>query len=153
MRRRRAWFDACMDAAHEDGLFDRAVALWNARDFHGAHEDWETLWHEAEGARRDWLQGLIQYAAALFHVERGFYASGFVKLMRSAAERVAGHDARHERIRFDLLAADLAAWHAHAARVERGAGLREGLPPLPVIRYRDGVAARPLPPEPAAEEA
>jgi hypothetical protein len=142
-----------MDVAHEDGLFDRAVALWNARDFHGAHEDWETLWHEAEGARRDWLQGLIQYAAALFHVERGFYASGFVKLMRSAAERVAGHDARGERVRYDLLARDLEPWHAHAARVAAGADLRGSMPPLPVIRYREGIVAAPLPPEPAPDEA
>jgi hypothetical protein len=142
-----------MDAAHDDGLFDRAVALWNARDFHGAHEDWETLWNEAEGARRDWLQGLIQYAAALFHFERGFYASGFVKLMRSAAEKTSGHDARAERIRFDALAHDLDRWHAHAAKVAAGADLRQGAPALPIIRYRDGVVAHPLPPEPPADDA
>jgi hypothetical protein len=138
--------------ADPDRLFDRAVALWNARDFHAAHEDWETLWNEAEGARRDWLQGLIQYAAALFHYERGFYASGFVKLMRSAAERVSIHDAKPERIRFDALAKDLVPWHAHARKVEAGADLRQGAPPLPVIAYRDGVRPDPLPPEPDERE-
>ena len=141
-----------MDSATEDGLFDRAVVLWNARDFHAAHEDWETLWNEAEGTRRDWLQGLIQYAAAFFHVERGFYASGFVKLMRSAAERVSGHDAHAERLHFDALARDLVPWHAHAARVAGGADLRSGAPPYPVLAYRAGVVPRPLPPEPPPEE-
>lgn len=139
--------------ADPDRLFDRAVALWNARDFHAAHEDWETLWNEAEGARRDWLQGLIQYAAALFHVERGFYASGFVKLMRSAAERVSHHDARAERIRFDALRRDLEPWHAHAARVEAGADLAGGAPALPVIGYREGVLPDPLPPDPQDTDA
>jgi hypothetical protein len=141
-----------MDGPHADALFDRAVALWNARDFHGAHEDWETLWNEAEDERRDWLQGLIQYAAALFHVERGFHASGFVKLMRSAAAKVRAHDATGERIRFDRLAQALEPWHAHAAAVEQGRPLREGLPALPLIGYREGVVARPLPPEAADEE-
>ena len=141
-----------MDAAHEDGLFDRAVAFWTAREFHAAHEDWETLWHEAAGDRRAWLQGLIQYAAALFHFERGFYATGFVKLMRSAAERVAAHDARNERIRFDVLQRDLAPWHAHATRVERGHGLRDEAPPLPRIAYREGELAHPLPPDTAVTE-
>ena len=143
---------APMDPAHEAGLFDRAVAFWNQRDFHAAHEDWETLWHEAEGDRRAWLQGLIQYAAALFHFERGFYATGFVKLMRSASERVSAHDPRGERIRFDQLQRELSAWHAHAARVDTGHGLREDAPSLPVIRYRDGVVPEPLPPDPAVAE-
>jgi hypothetical protein len=138
-----------MDPRHEERLFDRAVAHWNARDFHPAHEDWEDLWHEAEGTRRDWLQGLIQFAAAFFHFERGFHATGFSKLVRSAAERVAGHDASRERIRFDLLRADLAPWIEHGRLVEAGRPLREGAPPLPVIRYRDGVVADPLPFEPA----
>ncbi len=143
-----------MDGPHADALFDRAVALWNTGDFHGAHEDWETLWNEAEDERRDWLQGLIQYAAALFHVERGFYASGFVKLMRSAAAKVGAHDAAGERIRFDLLARALEPWHAHAAAVEQGRPLLEGRPALPLIRYREGVVPRPLPPEASlAEEA
>ena len=58
------------------------MTRFNARLFYEAHEDWEDLWHEAEGDERRWLQGLIQIAAAFFHVERGFHATGFVKLVR-----------------------------------------------------------------------
>jgi predicted metal-dependent hydrolase len=119
-----------------DDLFDRAVALFNARDFHAAHEEWETLWNDAEGPRRDWLQGLIQVAAAFFHVERGYHATGFVKLMRSAQAKLAAYDASGERMRFDLLEKDLLPWRRHADLVEQGRGLREGLPPLPTIRMR-----------------
>jgi hypothetical protein len=142
-----------MDAALADATFDRAVTYWNARDFHAAHEDWETLWNEEEGDRRDWLQGLIQYAAALFHVERGYHATGFVKLMRSAAEKTVEHDASAERIRFDLLELDLAPWHAHAQAVAAGRPLRSQMPPLPLIRYRDGVVPHALPPEAHDDEA
>lgn len=141
-----------MDTAEADALFDRAVTLWNARDFHAAHEDWETLWNEEEGVRRDWLQGLIQYAAALFHADRGFHASGFVKLMRSARARVAEHDASGERIRFDLLARDLEPWHQHAAAVEAGADLVRAQPPWPQIRWREGVVPAPAPPAPEDED-
>ena len=34
------------------GRFDRAVVLFNAGAFYDAHEDWEDLWHEAEGRER-----------------------------------------------------------------------------------------------------
>lgn len=122
-----------MDAADEQRLFDQAVEAWNARDPHAAHEFWEELWHEAEGTRRAWLQGLIQFAAALFHAERGFYASGFVKLMRSADERVAEHDASGECIDAAALQRALDPWRAHAQRVAAGADLRSGQPPWPTI--------------------
>lgn len=128
----------------DDALFDRAVARWNTRDFHAAHEDWETLWNEADGTRRAWLQGLIQYAAALFHVERGYHATGFVKLMRSAQGLTAEHDARDERLAWEALVRDLAPWHAHAAAVAQGRPLREALPAFPVLGYRPGVLPAPL---------
>ena len=82
--------DGFLTAEAARGLFDRAVAHWNAGRYFESHEDWETLWHEAEGARRAWLQGLIQFAAAFHHFGRGG-ASGFSKLVRSAAERAGGY--------------------------------------------------------------
>lgn len=141
-----------MSEPDADALFDRAVALFNAREFHAAHEDWETLWNEAEGARRDWLQGLIQIAAAFFHVERGYHASGFIKLMRSARAKVAGYDASRERIRFDLLTRDLVPWQRHADLVEQGRGLREGLPSLPTLVVREGVHFAPAAPTPSEQD-
>ena len=49
-----------MDRTLRKRLFDRGVAHFNARRFYEAHEDWEELWHEAEGDEKRWLQGLIQ---------------------------------------------------------------------------------------------
>ena len=134
------------------GLFDRAVAFFNARAFYEAHEDWETLWNEAEGAERLWLQGLIQWAAAFFHFERGYHASGFAKLLREGSEKALGYEGDCHGIRFDRLVGDMQPWFAHGVAVGAGRGLRDGAPALPVIRYADGVEPRPLPPEPYEDE-
>ncbi len=146
-----------MDAGHDErgfltpervrGLFDRAVVHWNAGAFFEAHEDWETIWHEAEGARREWLQGLIQFAAAFVHVGRD-NKSGMVKLMRSAAQRAGGYGGDTAGSDFAALWRDLAPWLAHAERVASGHPLRDGAPPLPTIHYVPGAVPMPLPPEP-----
>lgn len=130
------------------GLSDRAVAHWNAGRFFEAHEDWETLWREAEGARREWLQGLIQFAAAFVHVTRygaGGTASGFVKLVRSAARKAGEYAGDTSGIDFSRLWADLQPWIAHAERVASGGDLRTGAPAIPGIRHLPGHRPAPLP--------
>ena len=149
-----------MDAGHDAlgfltparvrGHFDRAVAHWNAGDYFEAHEDWETIWHEAEGARREWLQGLIQFAAAFVHFGRD-NASGLVKLVRSASAKAGGYGGDTAGVDFEAFWRDLAPWRAHAERVANGSPLRDGAPPVPTIRYVDGVVPTPLPPEPEPE--
>lgn len=125
------------------GLFDRAVAHWNAGAYFESHEDWETLWQEAEGAHRAWLQGLIQWAAALHHVKQGT-ASGFTKLARSATQKTAGYGGDTHGIDFAGLDAALEPWRAHAERVAAGAPLRERTPDFPRIAYRPGIEPAPL---------
>jgi predicted metal-dependent hydrolase len=125
-------------------IFDRAVRRWNDREFHEAHEDWEALWNEAEGEERRWLQGLIQWAAALFHFERGFYATGFAKLMRQGAEKAAGYAGPTWGIHFDDLLRQMEPWLAHGRAVEAGRPLRQDPPPLPVIRHVADRAPEPL---------
>jgi predicted metal-dependent hydrolase len=44
---------------------------FNAERFWHAHESWESLWLEAVTDVRQYLQGLIQLAAAYHHVQRG----------------------------------------------------------------------------------
>jgi hypothetical protein len=134
------------------GLFDRAVAHWNAGRYFESHEDWETLWHEAEGARRAWLQGLIQFAAAFHHFGRGG-ASGFAKLVRSAAERAGGYAGDTSGIDFQALWAALRPWIAHGERVGAGAALSAGAPEaVPPIVYLPGTVPAPLPFDPPAAE-
>jgi len=53
--------------------FREGIEHFNARRFWEAHEAWETLWLEAESDLEQFLQGLIQVAAAYHHVQRGTY--------------------------------------------------------------------------------
>jgi hypothetical protein len=44
------------------------IAIYNAGYYHAAHDAWEAHWLEiAEGDDRDFLQGLIQFTAAVHH--------------------------------------------------------------------------------------
>ena len=51
--------------------FRDGVAHFNATEFWHAHESWETLWLAAQSDVKQFLQGLIQVAAAFHHVKRG----------------------------------------------------------------------------------
>lgn len=63
------------------------VALFNERRFWHAHEAWEELWLVAEGEQRQFLQGLIQLAAAYHHVQRGT-KGGAARLFDAALRRL-----------------------------------------------------------------
>ena len=66
----------------------RGVELFNAHEFWHAHEAWEELWLAASGDRKQFLQGLIQLAAAYHHVKRGTSPRGSVRLFDAALRRL-----------------------------------------------------------------
>jgi predicted metal-dependent hydrolase len=67
--------------------FREGVAHFNAREFWEAHESWEELWLAAETDLEQFLQGLIQLAAAYHHVQRGTFP-GAVRLFEAALRRL-----------------------------------------------------------------
>jgi predicted metal-dependent hydrolase len=72
------------DFAH---FFLEGVENFNARKFWEAHESWETLWLQAESDLEQFLQGLIQIAAAYHHVQRGTYR-GAPRLFAAGLKRL-----------------------------------------------------------------
>ena len=68
--------------------FLAGVAHFNAHEFWEAHEAWETIWLVAESDVEQFLQGLIQVAAAYHHVKRGTYR-GAVRLFDAGLRRLA----------------------------------------------------------------
>ena len=138
-------------AEAEAGRFDRAVEHWNAGRFWHAHEDWEDLWNEAYDEHKLWLQGLIQYAAAFFHFERGFHASGFERLMATATEKTRGYAGPRHHLDWPALQRDLLPWIAYGRAVAGGAAFPAAPAPLPVLRYVAGYEPQPLPWEPDDE--
>lgn len=69
-------------------VFLRGIAHFNAREFWDAHEAWEELWLAAESDLEQFLQGLIQLAAAYHHAQRGTLR-GAVRLFAAAQRRLA----------------------------------------------------------------
>ena len=67
--------------------FLEGIDHFNARRFWEAHEAWETLWLEAESDLDQYLQGLIQIAAAYHHIQRGTYR-GAPRLFAAALKRL-----------------------------------------------------------------
>lgn len=65
------------------------VAHFNAREFWEAHESWETIWLVAASEVEQFLQGLIQVAAAYHHVKRGTFR-GAVRLFDAGLRRLSG---------------------------------------------------------------
>jgi hypothetical protein len=62
------------------------LAIFNAGDFHAAHDAWEDLWLDLESGTADerFLHGLIQFTAAVYHAYEGNWV-GSVGLADSAA--------------------------------------------------------------------
>lgn len=48
-----------------DPRFWRGVAAFGAGEYFAAHEEWEAVWLEAQGAEKTFLAGLIQAAVGL----------------------------------------------------------------------------------------
>lgn len=77
-------------AAH----FREGVERFNTLRFWDAHESWEELWLEAETDLDQFLQGLIQLAAAYHHLRRGTLKGG-VRLFDAALRRLEPFPLRH----------------------------------------------------------
>lgn len=68
--------------------FLRGVERFNNLEFWEAHEEWEEIWLHASSEVHQFLQGLIQIAAAYHHVKRGTLR-GAVRLFDAALARLA----------------------------------------------------------------
>lgn len=54
-----------------DARFRHAIELFNCREFFACHDVLEELWSETLGPEREFYQGLIHAAVALFHFGEG----------------------------------------------------------------------------------
>jgi len=53
--------------------FQEGIDLFNAGHYFECHEAWEQVWNRTEGDEKLAIQGLIQAAVAILHLERGNY--------------------------------------------------------------------------------
>lgn len=55
----------------EATLFHEGIDLFNRGEWFEAHESWEEIWHMAQGDKKRFYQGLIQYTVTIEHIRRG----------------------------------------------------------------------------------
>ena len=77
-----------MDKPDFSHHFLEGLDRFNGRRFWDAHESWETIWLAAESDVEQFLQGLIQLAAAYHHIQRGTLR-GAPRLFDAALGRLA----------------------------------------------------------------
>ncbi len=74
-----------------EALIREGVECFNRREFWEAHDVWERVWLESKGESKRFIQGLIQYAAAYVHIQKGTLV-GAVRLFPKAASKLEGID-------------------------------------------------------------
>ena len=104
-----------------------AVAHFNAGNYFGAHEAWETAWRLERGAPdEEFFKGLSQVGAGYTHYLRG-NAHGARALLDRGLPRVEAYGSRHRGID---VAALLAAGRAHLAAFAAAEAARAPLPDI-----------------------
>lgn len=88
----------------------QGIQQYNGGYFFEAHETWEELWLQSPWPARQFLQGLIQVAAAFVHLMRREYP-GTARLLRSALAKLENFPPDYLRIDVARLATE-----AEAAR-------------------------------------
>jgi predicted metal-dependent hydrolase len=91
------------------------IVLFNDQQFWHAHEAWERDWLVAEGEEKLFLQGLIQLAAAYYHVQRRTYRGG-IRLFDAALEKLSRVPEHYRGVDRSEAAARAAQHREHIAR-------------------------------------
>ena len=108
---------------------EHGINLFNEHRFWEAHEAWEELWLASAGEEKQFLQGLIQLAAAYHHVQRGTLRGG-VRLFDAALRKLERFDDGRAGIdRGDAITAAI----AHREKIARGENIDAG--EFPKLRY------------------
>jgi len=91
-------------ASEEATIFHKGVELFNEGEWFEAHEAWEDIWAAAEGDKRRFFQGLIQYAVTIEHIRRG-NPRGVRSVYRTAVQKF-------DRLSGNYMGIDLEQLHA-----------------------------------------
>lgn len=79
---------SCCDDLPSDELY-QAVRQFNGGEYFDCHETLEDLWVGSEGEMRDFYQGVLQIAVAIFHWRKGNFA-GAMHLLETGAKYLGG---------------------------------------------------------------
>jgi predicted metal-dependent hydrolase len=115
-----------------DAHLRAGAAIYNVGEFHAAHDAWEELWLDMdEGPDRDFLQGLIQFTAAVYHADQRSW-EGATGLAESGREYLTGLGTTRHGVALDSIRAYLAVLGRDPEVVERRPPIRMELQGKPV---------------------
>ncbi len=92
------------------------ASLFNRRYYWETHEVLEGLWLESSGSEKVFLQGLIQAAAAFYHVLNA-NPQGVLKLSQSAQEKLKGFGETHMSVPLENLRTQLSFFKDQAREI------------------------------------
>ena len=119
--------------------FLEGIHNFNSGKFWEAHESWETLWLVAESDLEQFLQGLIQVAAAYHHIQRGTFR-GAPRLFAAGLRRLDAFPLVHCGL--DRTEVDTAA-RRHKEWLEAGPQAPMDSAEYPKLRVSDEAAVAP----------
>jgi len=111
-------------------LFERGIEEFNTGYFFECHETLEDLWQGTRGPSRDFFQGLIQIAVALYHLTRGNLA-GSRSLFQRGMSRLEKYPPLYYGVDVGELREEARLW---LSRVEGGVFTEPDLAALPKVR-------------------
>lgn len=117
--------DSNSELAEDFGAHLRAgAAIYNAGEFHAAHDAWEEVWLRLEdGPDRDLLNGLIQFTAAVYHADQRNW-EGTRGLARGGREYLSGLGSTPRGVSLEPIRGYLAALERDPERIERRSPVR-----------------------------
>jgi hypothetical protein len=97
------------------------VAVYNAGEYHAAHDAWEDYWLDLERGTDDerLLHGLIQFTAVVYHARQRNW-QGLAGLVESATEYLADLPDEYRGIDVAVVRSALVRFGADPERIERG---------------------------------
>ncbi len=110
------------------GDLAEGLRCYHAEEFFAAHEHWELVWLKLPEPEKTFLQGLIQLAAAFYHLQRG-NLEGASSLLQAALWRLTPHSPSFAGIYVAPLCQEIREW---LTTLE--AGNAPSYPPFPQIQ-------------------
>jgi hypothetical protein len=94
------------------------IAIYNAGNYHAAHDAWEERWLDLAGDDERFLHGLIQFTAAIHHAHNRNWV-GATGLAESAREYLAPLSSGYRGVNVGEVRDSLAALHVDPECIER----------------------------------
>lgn len=91
------------------GALAEGLRCYGAEEFFLTHEHWESVWLKTRQPEKDFLQALIQVAAAFHHLQRG-NPRGTESLLRAALRRLEPFSISFEGIGVGVLREEISGW-------------------------------------------